>query len=118
MVIERPQTIRDAGQRVILDDPLAPRLPQAGTPALIAQHRQQCRLQGGDIVGQLLRSFEEVRGDEIELLQLQPHFQTLLAKVGDALEDEALDFNDPDELRRLLSQSENLLLAELLGGEA
>jgi DNA repair exonuclease SbcCD nuclease subunit len=74
--------------------------------------------QGGDIVGQLLRSFEEVRGDELELMQLQPHFQTLLAKVGDALEDEALDFSNTSELRRLLSQSENLLLAELLGGEA
>jgi len=74
--------------------------------------------QGDDILGQLLRSFDIARNDNTHLVELATHFQPLLAKVGDAVEEEQINFRDPDQIRRWLDQAEGLLLAELLRGEA
>jgi hypothetical protein len=74
--------------------------------------------QGDDILGQLLRSFDSARSDETQLSELATHFQPLLAKVGDAIDKEQINFQDPQQIRRWLDQAEGLLLAELLRGEA
>lgn len=74
--------------------------------------------QGDDILGQLLRSFDLARNDDAHLAELATYFQPLLAKVGDAIDEEQINFNDPQQIRRWLDQAEGLLLAELLRGDA
>lgn len=74
--------------------------------------------QGGDLIGHLLRSARQVRDNDAELAELAAHFQPLLAKVADVLEDDDLRLDDPRTVRRFLEQAESLLLSELLGGEA
>jgi DNA repair exonuclease SbcCD nuclease subunit len=74
--------------------------------------------QGGDLLGQVLRSFEALRRDDASIHALAAHFQPLLAKVGDALDADDLHLEDPRCLRQLLEKAESLLVGELLGGEA
>ncbi len=74
--------------------------------------------QGGDLIGHLLRGAGELRTNDAQLAELATHFQPLLAKVGDVLEDEDLRLDDPRNVRRYLDQAESLLLSELLGGDA
>lgn len=74
--------------------------------------------EGCDLIGHLLRSSAALRTDDAQLLQLAEHLQPMLAKVGDVLEDDDLRLGGAALVRRYLDQAENLLLSELLGGEA
>jgi DNA repair exonuclease SbcCD nuclease subunit len=75
--------------------------------------------QAGDLVGELLRSIDQIRHSDDALLALaHEHLQPLVDKVGEALTVDDVNFTDPAVLRRWLDDAEGLLLSQLLRGEA
>ncbi len=76
--------------------------------------------QGGDVVGELLRSLDAMRRNPAELAELATHLKPLFDKAADLLNDgqNDIDFEDPGQLAVWLEQAESQLLGELLGEEA
>lgn len=74
--------------------------------------------QGGDIVGELLRSFVTVHGADEKLAELSKALQHLRDKTGDLLLEGGLNLDDPELQRQWLKQAESLLVTELLRTEA
>jgi hypothetical protein len=70
-----------------------------------------------DALGSLLRSIRDLETDEGELTELAEGFADLRRKLpAELFEDgEALDPLDPEQLRGVLGEVKDLLLARLLG---
>lgn len=72
------------------------------------------RLRGGsDLLGDLLRSIEEIRQDPSELAALSECFAPLLSRAAVELADAGIDLTSPAEIARWLNLTEGRLIALL-----
>lgn len=69
--------------------------------------------QGQDLIGDLLRSIDEIIGDETRLRELAAGIQPLTAKVGTELAQDEIDFTSPAQLAAWLRAAEGTLLSHL-----
>jgi DNA repair exonuclease SbcCD nuclease subunit len=83
------------------------------TPIDIARLRS-----GSDLVAELLRAIEELRGDEAKLAALAEELSPLAAKAAVELHECDINLQDPTQLRSWLQQAEELLVSQLLEAEA
>ncbi len=74
--------------------------------------RDQLR-QGQDLLGDLLRDFDAIQGDESALLKLGDEVKSLSAKVGVELLNDEIDFADPGRIAAWLRAAEDDLLSRL-----
>ncbi len=73
---------------------------------------------GSDLIAELLRAIEELRGDEVKLVALAEELSPLAAKAAVELNESGIDLQDPTQLRNWLQQAEGLLVSQLLEAEA
>lgn len=75
--------------------------------------------QADDLLGELLRDFEQLQGteSESELASLAEALAPLMSKTGAELREAELDLQDPDNIQRWLTQAEALLLTQLAQDE-
>ena len=74
--------------------------------------RDQLR-QGQDLVGDLLRDFDAIQGDESALLKLGDEVQKLAERVRLELAEDEIDFSDPRRIAAWLHTAEDDLLSRL-----
>lgn len=79
------------------------------TPIDIGQLRS-----GSDLVAELLRVIEELRGDDTKLKALAEELAPLATKAAVELNECEINLTDPDQLRSWLQQAEGLLVSQLL----
>ena len=68
---------------------------------------------GSDLVGELLRDIDEIRGNEDELRSLAHELTPLADKAAVELTDAGIDFDDSEQLRAWLGQAEAMLVSQL-----
>ncbi|MBI2480973.1 MAG: hypothetical protein HYV60_20770, partial [Planctomycetia bacterium] len=73
---------------------------------------------GSDLVAELLRAIDELRGDETKLRELAEELSPLAAKAGLELSECGIELGAPAQLREWLQQAEGLLVSQLLESEA
>lgn len=68
---------------------------------------------GDDLLGELLRSFSELRKAEDLVEQLGEHFEELARKVGLELQQSGIDLTDREQLGNWLDEAERIVAARL-----
>jgi hypothetical protein len=68
---------------------------------------------GRDLLGDLLRDFDAIQGDESALLKLGGEVKSLTARVGVELLNDEIDFSDPRRIAAWLRAAEDDLLSRL-----
>jgi DNA repair exonuclease SbcCD nuclease subunit len=68
---------------------------------------------GHDLLGDLLRSIDEIRGDHDQLAALAESFSPLLGKAAVEIADAAVDLSSPTEIERWLNLTEGRLISLL-----
>ncbi len=69
--------------------------------------------QSSDLMGDLLRTIEELDHDDAGLLAMADEFAPLVKKAAVELKDAGIEIEDPDQLHAWLRQAEGLLVAQL-----
>lgn len=71
-----------------------------------------------DLVGDLLRATQELASSGGLAKELEPLFLPLRSKIGHALDDAGVKLDEPERLRRYLSEAETILIDLLASDEA
>lgn len=73
---------------------------------------------GSDLVAELLRVIEELRGNEVKLATFAAELSPLATKAAVELNECGIDLCDPTQLHNWLRQAEGLLVSQLLEADA
>ncbi|MEO8874247.1 MAG: DNA repair exonuclease [Polyangiaceae bacterium] len=100
---------RDASDRAWVE-----KVEIATTPLVDIETLRSAR----DLVGDLLRATQDLASSGGLAKELEPLFLPLRAKIGPALDDADVKLDDPERLRRYVTEAETILVDLLAGDEA